>query len=83
MNYGTNKSPFGLTELPKETFDNNYFKGKNYNNELTNGSILNYQPLLLKRPKISLTDEQLIKTSPSDYPFLTEEQMRRLSNLKK
>lgn len=83
MNYDSNQSPFGLTELPKETFDSNHLKGKNYNDELTNDSTVNYQPLSLKRLKISITDEQLIKTSPCDYPILTEDQMRRLSNLKK
>ena len=76
MNYEDNSSAFGLTELPKDSQLRN-IKQVNNNDEISDKST-NYQPLTIRK-----TDKELLSMTPNNYNTLTEEQLRKLSNLKK
>ena len=76
MNYEDNSSAFGLTELPKDSQLRNIRKVNN-NDEISDKST-NYQPLTIRK-----TDKELLSMTPNNYNTLTEEQLRKLSNLKK
>ena len=76
MNYEDNSSAFGLTELPKDSQLRN-IKKVNNNDEISDKST-NYQPLTIRK-----TDKKLLSMTPNNYNTLTEEQLRKLSNLKK
>ena len=76
MNYEDNSSTFGLTELPKHSQLRN-IKKVNNNDEISDKST-NYQPLTIRK-----TDKELLSMTPNNYNTLTEEQLRKLSNLKK
>ncbi len=76
MNYEDNSSAFGLTELPKDSQLRN-IKKVNNNDEISDKST-NYQPLTIRK-----TDKELLSMTPNNYNTLTEEQLRKLSNLKK
>lgn len=76
MNYEDNSSAFGLTELPKDSQLPN-IKKVNNNDEISDKST-NYQPLTIRK-----TDKELLSMTPNNYNTLTEEQLRKLSNLKK
>ena len=76
MNYEDNSSAFGLTELPKDSQLRN-IKKVNNNDEISDKST-NYQPLTIRK-----TDKELLSMTPNNYITLTEEQLRKLSNLKK
>ena len=76
MNYEDNSSAFGLTELPKDSQLRN-IKKVNNNDEISDKST-NYQPLTIRK-----TDKELLSMTPNNYITLTEEHLRKLSNLKK
>lgn len=76
MNYEDNSSAFGLTELPKDSQLRN-IKKVNNNDEISDKST-NYRPLTIRK-----TDKELLSMTPNNYNTLTEEQLRKLSNLKK
>lgn len=76
MNYEDNSSAFGLTELPKDSQLRN-IKKVNNNDEISDKST-NYQPLTIRK-----SDRELLSMTPNNYNTLTEEQLRKLSNLKK
>ena len=76
MNYEDNSSAFGLTELPKDSQLRN-IKKVNNNDEISDKST-NYQPLTIRK-----TDKELLSTTANNYNTLTEERLRKLSNLKK
>lgn len=76
MNYEDNSSAFRLTELPKDSQLRN-IKKVNNNDEISDKST-NYQPLTIRK-----TDKELLSMTPNNYNTLTEEQLRKLSNLKK